>query len=139
MSHTASLLLNQSLIKQCSSCQCEECCKNSGAFIARLYEVPISSVESTAQTTLSRYHTTAGNQRGFCVSCRSWLFHCSEKSDVILTVDPFDKDAIKHWGRQLSCSEFHLWSEDPVKSLTDHLPGQNWKHHSQGKNTERIK
>lgn len=124
---------------QCSTCQCSQCRKNGGSIIAWLHSVPASSVEFTSQTTLSRYRASPEAARGFCSSCGSWLFWRNEKSEKIsMSVGTFDKDDLKIWGRQLSYSEVHLWSEDAIEGITDHLPGEKWKYDDQGEGAERI-
>jgi hypothetical protein len=55
-----------------------------------------------------------------------------------MSVGTFDKDGLKTWGRQLSYSEVHLWSEDAIEGITDHLPGEKWKYDDQGEEAERI-
>lgn len=55
-----------------------------------------------------------------------------------MSIGTFDKDDLKIWGRQLSYSEVHLWSEDAIEGITDHLPGEKWKYDDQGEGAERI-
>ncbi|KAF4997684.1 hypothetical protein FGRMN_3716 [Fusarium graminum] len=127
------------LCGSCSTCQCSQCRKNGGSLIAWLHNFPVTSVTFTSQTTLSRYNATPGATRGFCSNCGSWLFWRQEKSDSIsLSVGTVDKDALKRWGKQLAYSEVHLWSEDTIEEITDHLPGEKWRHDAEGEGAERI-
>ncbi|CAF3481887.1 hypothetical protein SNK03_004948 [Fusarium graminearum] len=123
----------------CSTCQCSQCRKNGGSLIAWLHKVPISSVAFTSQTTLSRYHATPDAARGFCTNCGSWLFWRSEKSNSMsMSVGTFDQEELKQWGQKLAYSEVHLWSEDAIEGISDHLPGEKWKYHDKGEGIERI-
>ncbi|KAM0356008.1 hypothetical protein ACHAPU_000401 [Fusarium lateritium] len=115
------------------------CRKNGGSLVAWLHNFPASSVAFTSQTTLSRYHATPRAARGFCSNCGSWLFWRREDSDSIsMAVGTVDKDALEKWGKQLAYSEVHLWSEDAVEGITDHLPGEKWRHNNEGEGAERI-
>ena len=124
---------------KCSTCQCSQCRKNGGSLIAWLHKVPASSVAFTSQTTLSRYHATPDAARGFCTKCGSWLFWRSEASNSMsMSVGTFDKEELKQWGQRLSYSEVHLWSEDAIEGISDHLPGEKWKYDDEGEGAERI-
>ncbi|SPJ78114.1 uncharacterized protein FTOL_06503 [Fusarium torulosum] len=124
---------------KCLTCQCTQCRKNGGSLIAWLYNVPASSVMFTSQTTLSQYHATPSAARGFCTNCGSWLFWRAEKSSVIsMSVGTVDKDELKRWGKQLGYSEVHLWSEDAIEGITDHLPGEKWRHDHESEGAEKM-
>ncbi|KAJ4194355.1 hypothetical protein NW755_003111 [Fusarium falciforme] len=123
----------------CSTCQCSQCRKNGGSLIAYLHRLPASSVAFTSQTTLSRYHATKGCARGFCTACGSWLFWRSEDSGAIsMSVGTLDKEVLKRWGKLLAHAEVHLWCEDEIEGVTDHLQGEKWKYDSEGAGAERI-
>ncbi|RGP62665.1 hypothetical protein FLONG3_10158 [Fusarium longipes] len=124
---------------KCSTCQCSQCRKNGGSLIAWLHKVPASSVAFTSQTTLSRYHATPDAARGFCTKCGSWLFWRSEKSNSMsMSVGTLDKVELKRWGQQLAYSEVHLWSDDTIEGISDHLPGEKWKYDDEGESAERV-
>ncbi|KAM0439600.1 hypothetical protein ACHAPT_000692 [Fusarium lateritium] len=124
---------------QCSTCQCSQCRKNGGSLIAYLHKVPASSVAFTSQTTLSRYHATDGCARGFCTVCGSWLFWRCEDADAIsFSVGTLDKEVLKRWGKMLAHAEEHLWCEDEIEGITDHLEGKKWKRDSEGEGAQRM-
>ncbi|KAF4978758.1 hypothetical protein FZEAL_4919 [Fusarium zealandicum] len=125
--------------KSCSTCQCVQCRKNGGSLIAWLHRVPASSVAFTKQTTLSRYHATAGCARGFCSNCGSWMFWRQEDADVMsMAVGTLDKEVLRRWGKVLAHSEVQIWWEDAIEGATDHLKGERWKKGREGEGAERV-
>ena len=55
-----------------------------------------------------------------------------------MSVGTFDKEELKQWGQRLSYSEVHLWSEDAIEGISDHLPGEKWKYDNEREGAERI-
>ncbi|KPM45064.1 hypothetical protein AK830_g1477 [Neonectria ditissima] len=118
-----------------------ECRKNTGSLLARFHNVPLSAVAYTSpQTTLKTYPATPGCARGFCSECGSFLFWRREDSDgTSMTVGTLDKDVLRRWGAVVAEAGTHLWCEDEIPGVTDHLRGLRWKRDNEGEGAERVK
>ncbi|KAH6888126.1 Mss4-like protein [Thelonectria olida] len=133
---------NHSFETECSTCQCSQCRKNSGSLLARLHGVPSSALTYTSPTTtLKTYHATPPCARGFCGDCGSFLFWRDERSPeqrVSVAVGTFDKEVLKRWGPVVAGARTHLWCEDEIPGVTDHLEGEKWKLDCDGEGAERM-
>ena len=49
---------------------------------------------------------------------------------ICLTVGCFDKAALKDHGVILTDAKTHLWCNDEIPGVTDHLRGEKWRYHS---------
>lgn len=122
-----------------TSCQCEQCRKQTGALVMYAHTVPIESVTYTTSTSdLAIYRASAAAQRGFCRACGSTLFWQPEGRTTSILVGTMDKDDLKRWGRLLVGSGRHLWVEDAVEGVTDQLEGEKWKFDCLGEGAQRM-
>ncbi|KAI5464181.1 Mss4-like protein [Mariannaea sp. PMI_226] len=125
----------------CSTCQCSQCRKNSGSLLARLHGVPASAVTFLSESTLKTFHATPPCARGFCNECGSFLFWRNEEvpeKRIALAVGTFDQEDLKRWGTVLTTAGTHLWCEDEIPEVTDHLKGEKWKLDCDGEGAERM-
>lgn len=94
----------------------------------RVHQVPCTALSyTTPAESLSSYSASEGNSRGFCSACGSFLYWRHDKGDKIsVCVGTFDRDVLKEWGAVLTKAERHLYCDDEVKGVTDHLEGKRW-------------
>ncbi|KAF7548150.1 hypothetical protein G7Z17_g7254 [Cylindrodendrum hubeiense] len=122
-----------------TTCQCSQCRKNSGSLIMRSLNVPLSALKYSSQDTLSTYRATPKAERGFCSKCGSFLSWRNESEQTIsLTVGAFDEEVLSRWGVLLTDAKTHLWCEDEIPGVTDHLKGEKWKLDCTGEGAERM-
>ncbi|UKZ74290.1 hypothetical protein TrVFT333_001952 [Trichoderma virens FT-333] len=108
----------------CTTCQCEQCRKNTGSLIFRSHKLSKSAVEFTAKSTLKLYSATPHCERGFCSDCGSFLFWQRDNRDyTCLTVGCFDEPVLAKYGPLLTMAKRHLFCGREVPGVTDHLAG----------------
>lgn len=93
------------------------------------HQIPVSALSYTTPCeTLRDYHASEGCSRGFCNACGSYLYWRNEKKDLInMCVGTFDRDVLKRYGTVLTDVNTHLYCEDEIKGVTDHLKGERWQ------------
>ncbi|KAK7403832.1 hypothetical protein QQX98_010378 [Neonectria punicea] len=137
--YTITFPSNHAFKGECSTCQCTQCRKNTGSLLARFHSVPLSAVAYSSQTTLKTFHATPECARGFCSECGSFLFWRQEASDRIsMAVGTFDKEVLRRWGNVVAEANTHLWCEDEIPGVTDHLRGLRWKQDNEGEGAQRV-
>ncbi|ETS03424.1 hypothetical protein M419DRAFT_7353 [Trichoderma reesei RUT C-30] len=110
-----------------TTCQCQQCRKNTGSLIFRSHKVPKSAVAFTARSTLGLYSATPHCERGFCSRCGSFLFWQRDDRDyTCLTVGCFDAPVLARYGPLLTAARRHLFCEREVPGVTDHLVGEKF-------------
>lgn len=95
----------------------------------RVHQVPKTSFSyTTPSESLRRYYASEGHSRGFCCECGTFLYWRDDKGDKInVCVGTFDRDVLKKYGRVLTEAQRHLFCEDEVPGVTDHLKGVRWQ------------
>lgn len=120
-------------IVQTSTCQCQDCRKQTGSLIFRVHQVPKANVVYSNKATLKIYHASPDCERGFCGACGSFLFWCETKADsTSVCVGTFDKEHLKKYGTLLTYAERHLWCIDEIQGVTSHLKGEKWEYDTGG-------
>ncbi|KAL7930408.1 Mss4-like protein [Trichoderma chlorosporum] len=110
-----------------TTCQCEQCRKNTGSLIFRSHRLPKSAVEYTAKSTLATFSATPHCERGFCSRCGSFLFWQRDDRDyTCLTVGGLDGPVLQKYGPLLTVARRHLFCEREVPGVTDHLAGDRF-------------
>jgi hypothetical protein len=113
---------------QSTTCQCEQCRKNTGSLIFRSHKLPKSAVEFTAKSTFKMYSATPHCERGFCSNCGSFLLWQRDNRDyTCLTVGCFDEPVLSKYGPLLTAARRHLFCEREIPGVTDHLEGTKFQ------------
>ncbi|KAH7158048.1 Mss4-like protein [Dactylonectria estremocensis] len=137
--YTITFPQDHSFQTEATTCQCWQCRKNTGSLLARFHGIPLSALEYSSQDTLKTFRASPGIARGFCGECGSFLFWRDEsRPRIALAVGTFDKEALSQWGTLLTNAKRHLWCEDEIPGVTDHLKGDKWKLDSVDDGAERA-
>ncbi|KAM0258180.1 hypothetical protein ACHAQJ_003948 [Trichoderma viride] len=119
---------NHDFANSITTCQCEQCRKNTGSLIFRSHRLPRSAVEFTAKPTLKIYSATPHCERGFCNNCGSFLFWQRDNRDyTCLTVGCFDEPVLAKYGPLLTAAKRHLFCQREIPGVTDHLEGAKFQ------------
>ncbi len=93
----------------------------------RFHQFTKAEVVFEADSTLRTYVATPGCHRGFCNACGSYMFFRRETSKLInLAVGCFDKEDLQRHGTVLTKADGHLWCQNEIPEVTDHLKGDRF-------------
>ncbi|KAL6893250.1 Mss4-like protein [Trichoderma evansii] len=118
---------NHNFANSTTTCQCEQCRKQTGSLIFRSHKLPKTAVEFTSKSTLKLYSATPHFERGFCSNCGGYLFWQKDgRGDICLTVGCFDQPVLEKYGPLLTLAKRHFYCEREIPGVTDHLQGNRW-------------
>ncbi|KAK1252418.1 hypothetical protein MKX08_003605 [Trichoderma sp. CBMAI-0020] len=125
--YTATFPPNHDFADSSTTCQCEQCRKNTGALIFYSHQLPKSAVDFTSKETLRLYSATPHIERGFCSNCGGLLFwQTDDRDNICLTVGCFDRPVLEKYGPLLTSAKRHLFCAREIAGVTDHLRGNKY-------------